>query len=72
MELFNVSQADFDAVNCEGLNKPALEAIVRCRCQPNTCSRPVCSGCVQCLGRCHRFSLSDKEQTQLLADFLAF
>ena len=71
MDFYEVTQKDIDSINCEGLNKPAVEAIVRCRCQPNKCSRPVCSGCVQCLSRCG-ITLSHNEQTKILADFLAF
>lgn len=66
MEILVAKQSHFDSIQELGKEISAqVHAIVRCRCQPNTCMRPVCKGCVQCL-RSNQSSLSND---QLLTDF---
>ena len=68
MSIYVATQKHFDSIKEIGESKnAAMQAIVRCRCQPNTCSRPVCKGCVQCLRRTPDAS----KNNELLASFFA-
>lgn len=49
MSYYVANQTQFDSI-MSGSHED-IQSISRCRCQPNTCSRPVCRGCVDCLGR---------------------
>ena len=66
MSVLVAKQSHFASLKVLGHNEETVKyAIPRCRCQPNTCSRPVCKGCVQCLRR----NPGAVSKNTLLADF---
>ena len=66
MSYYVANQTQFDSIMNNSGDR--VQSIVRCRCQPNICSRPVCRGCVGCLG--HRVSENNGDN-QLLNAFFA-
>ena len=73
MTYYVATQNEFDSIAMSKNEAKYLvtRCITRCRCQPNTCSRPVCRGCVDCLGRyrCHFGVNIDLSQKNLLKGF---
>lgn len=66
MSILVAKQNHFDLIMGKvSMSTENEKAIVRCRCQPNICSRPACLGCVQCLGR----KTSEIRDSQLLTEF---
>ncbi len=62
MKYYVANQDEFDAIKSNV--QETAETVVRCRCQPNTCSRPVCRGCVGCLCRRSPINAENKALTE--------
>ena len=68
MSILVAEQSHFESMQDLGVHsKDVAMAIPRCRCQPNTCTRPVCKGCVQCL----RNNDADFSNSEVLTEFFA-